>query len=492
MSVYTDGTYTSIVSSGAARIFYPLQDTGDVLTVGVEQDYTVLAPNVPPPTGMGTNTHPLNANVYMMAQGSPSMQFGVAQITRTFCSVPARSNVGTSVAVVLPDVPVVAPNAWGNYFVYQPDPSIELYDIYGITDITSDSGPPNYTVTGGNYTLTVDGDTTSVLAYNANLTTVNAAINALASVTAANGAVVTGSYSAGFSHAANALPAPVIDTALIVYSGTLGSYYVGGTKNYSPTLAIYPLTGAITGGNYLVTLMGDTANLDYNANIVTINTAINALPNVAASGGAVISGTAWNGARIDWQSTFNEPVITGDAANLTPATASISAQDAGVAIVDIDLIAGVTDRTLTATDHGITQGDSFLLYDGSTPRILVNANYSVVSANIVALTPNYALSVSGVATFTNIGTITVPNYSPGPVTTVATRQTDYYLPGVTANVTTYLDIPVIEEQSTDTELLTAIFAGSGNLAYRVDSLGRWNGWPIYQQSQTVIDIANLQ
>lgn len=502
-AVYTDGTFTSLVQRGPKRISLPLQLEGEDAQM-IERDYIITAANYSPTMPNYSITDPDNANAYFVEESVPSADGGALTVTRTFAEIPASVNVGTSTAVVLPDSPVVAPNVWGDYTLTQPDTSIERYDIYTAKTVSSDSGVPAFTVTGGTYTLTFSGDTTSNIAHNANAATLNTAFNALTSVSDYLGAVITGDHTNGFDIDFNTYSNVTINTSNI-------TNYVSHTTSISSSgryqvITINPSSGPILSGTFTLTFNGSTTSsitiqgLSGKATMETdTENALNAATAVGNVGGVddvTIAGTYVSNdpVRLEIRMTFSaNPEITVDASSLTPAPASSQVSTTGVYNEDqsFELISGTATRTVSAAAHGISDSSEIVLKT-NTNAYYTTANYSVVGPNDVDLTggPTDAY-MNTTAAYTIIGGLTRANYTPGPVTVPARIQSDFYLPGVTPNIATFADIPVIEEQSTDTELMEAIFAGTGDINYSVDSLERWNGWPIYRQSYTVINAADI-
>jgi hypothetical protein len=142
--------------------------------------------------------------------------------------------------------------------------------------------------TGGTYTLTVGGQTTSALAYNASAADIQAAMAALSTVGAGNvtatddptlgGLAAGGSCTLSFAAGLGALDVTGDFTGL---TGT------------APTLTEVTHGGVITGGNFTITVDGQTtAPIAYNAASQDIQAALNALSNITAGDVSVTGGPA--------------------------------------------------------------------------------------------------------------------------------------------------------------------------------------------------------
>lgn len=490
---FQDGSFSTIQSTGPVKILYPLQEEGDYSTQAIEQDYTVIASNIPSPSGIGSNTHPSNSNAYLMAQSSPSIQYGVAQVTRTFCEVPTGTNVGSSTAVVLPDIPVEAPNTWGNFIVLQPDSTIEKYDIYAKTDVLTDSGPATqFNVTGGSYALTYKNVTTNAIAYNANASTVNTEFNALSSVSAANGVTTSGTYTDGFTISFNDLHGITGDNTYFT-NGKITVTSATGTLSRYQTVTAGPAANFTPSGSFTLSFNGGTtSNIAYKSNAVTFKNALNSLPEIQAVGNVDVS-LSISIQNYNYTVSFLEnETIEVDNTLLLPSGSygEVDVSGAYFTTQQIYLIGTDAIRTLYAPSHGISSADNVVVKYGDA-NFATPQTFTVSTPDTIQLTGLPSDIWMATANIYQIGHRTVQNYTAGPVTSVATTQTDYYLPGVTPNISTYADIPVPEEESTDVEVMEKVFSGSGNLVYRVDALSRWNGWPIYRQAQTIINVTNL-
>jgi hypothetical protein len=311
--------------------------------------------------------------------------------------------------------------------------------------------------TGGTFTITAFGDTTAAINWNASAATIQTALNLLAGVTARGGYTVS---SAGTS---NGVPGFRADLPAI----------------------------AISGGTYTLTVLGQTtAAIDYNDSIADIQTAINALSNVTARGGVIVSGAGFASGKISITITFaNIPSFTGSAASLTPSgTISIvptNSQGINQAISFATNIASSRVVTTTAV-HGISASDN--IYVNETA--VVAAGFSVIDTRTIALNATSGMLTTADA-ITFIGRIVGVNYVAGPKETRCNYVTDFYLPGVTSGIATAADIPIPDYHGDDESLVEAIFAGTTEININTGQLAQWNDTPILARTITKINAALL-
>lgn len=172
---------------------YPFRFNGDVATYIYESTYAVDIGRFTP-TAAGT-VDPENAAAYLLEETKPEIQQGrIATFRRTYSTVPTTQTVRSSFVLSKPSLSGVFPQNFGPFVVFRPDSTLERYDAYLRKVVTFDTGAPSAFPTGGTYTLTFNGNTTTALAHNATDVTVQTALNALASVTARGGLSVTGAF----------------------------------------------------------------------------------------------------------------------------------------------------------------------------------------------------------------------------------------------------------------------------------------------------------
>ena len=195
-----------------------------------------------------------------------------------------------------------------------------LTQVSGSTLTYTDTGANIQTVTlagsptGGTFTLSFGGQTTSALAYNASAATVQAALQALSSIGAGNATVTTavsGSYAVTLTGTLASSAQLITATSSLVPASS-------STLTYTGTADIQVVTlGSPTGGTFTLSFGGQTTSaLAYNASAATVQTAFLSLSSVG-SGNATVTGSAGG----PYTVTF-----TGSLANITqsPITATSS------------------------------------------------------------------------------------------------------------------------------------------------------------------------
>ncbi len=303
------------------------------------------------------------------------------------------------------------------------------------------------TITGGSYTLTLFGDTTGAIAYNASTATIQTALNALAGVMARGNCTVSG---AGY--------ALQID----------GSY----TLSF---LISFP-DAAFTGGTYTLTLFGQTtAGIAHNSSLAAIQSALNALSEITDRGGAVVTGAGLSGQSISFTLTFSAAAFVG-VSSLTGTPSAVN-----VALVSgtngrqqtIKLTASQVARLLTFTNpHGALAGEPMYFKMGST-YFLDRADWTYISPTQISVDP----AVAPWSTNTGIteGGKFQGDYAPGPADHRARAVHAFYLPGVTPGIATEDDIPEAAPPISDARYLDAIVNGDEYVTYAAGKLDVWHG-----------------
>lgn len=241
----------------------------------------------------------------------------------------------------------------------------------------------------------------------------------------------------------------------------------------------------VTGGSFRISMSGFyTPVLNWNATSAEIYTAFTGLsPSVPlinalnSFGGSVSGGTLSYGFN---NATPHYGQITGDFTGLFPATTpsySYSAGGGGGSTQSTTLAPSVVK--LTATGHSLSSGQSCYLGASSftlvTPQSVDGPNALQIAAGSVgAALRRY-----------------VRDYTEGSAWVRVRRKHDYYLPGVTAGITTPADIPVPIVRSDDSAFLLAIFAGgSGYVNWEASDLSRYRG-NIYEQTITDLRVSDI-
>ena len=313
-------------------------------------------------------------------------------------------------------------------------------------------------ITGGTWTITYDGQTTSALAHNANAATITAALVALSNVASGDMVATGGPISsapvtitvAGALAATNVAEVTVDASSLTTTTVTLTPSTV--TAGVAAVNEVQTLTpgGVVTGGTYTITFDGFTSSaIAFDANAATITTALDAMSNLApgdcvATGGPVNIGNVtltFGGARAGTnvpQVTIQSS-LTGVDPTLTPSTTT-----AGVAAVNEVqrlTMAGVPfGGTFTITYSG--QTTSALAYNASNATIQaaltalsnIGVDECVVSAGPLAAATPINLTFVGALAATNVDQIT------------ADASSLTYVPTLTPSTTTAGAAPVPEVQ----------------------------------------------
>ena len=166
--------------------------------------------------------------------------------------------------------------------------------------------------TGGTFTVSFAGATTSAIAYNASAATVQAALEALATIGVGNVAVTGGALpgtavSVTFQNALGKQNVVAMTTADSFTGGTSPASAVAtataGTGTTNEIQTVYA-SGTVSGGTFTITFSGQTTSaIAYNASAATVQAALEALSNVVP-GDVVVSGTAGVIYILKWGNNF--------------------------------------------------------------------------------------------------------------------------------------------------------------------------------------------
>ncbi len=234
---------------------------------------------------------------------------------------------------------------------------------------------------GGTFTLTVGGQETGNIAYDAIAATVDTAVQALSTVVATT---VTGDGTGG-------------DPWIITFDDPTGVLAVSGSgASLTPTdtLTVTETTpgvdaipevttvdvGAATGGTFTITVDAQTTTgIDHDATAGTVDTAVAALSSVTA---VTVTGT---GSVADpWIITFDDPAgilaVSGTGTNLTPGdslTVSESTAGASTALHILYMLASTTEHIVDPKSVFKTAADEHLAYTSSASgAVFVQATYA--------------------------------------------------------------------------------------------------------------------
>lgn len=352
--------------------------------------------------------------------------------------------------------------------------------IYGTFNYTNDSqgqgwnggisSSGGYTLSG-TFKLSAFGQTTSDITYSTNPATLKAnietAFGALSNVAARGNLRVT---------------TPIFDS-----------------QNFSVNIYIDP---KIVSGTFTLSLLSQTTSaLNYNSNVATIQNAINALSNVQTRGTVVVTTGSGTSTILDSTSSvaafsvgFSNNLITSNSVSLTPSGSSVNVvklnDDTGRTQRILPQSATST-RTLYAAGHGIDPGETiFVRNAASVFANIAESKVTVIDSNTVQLSVASSDSWASVASITEIGSRTKQNYEPGSVVIRSKTTSDFYLPGVTAGITTAEDIPIPVDESGTAAFLQGVFSGQSAINVRVGELQTWRG-PILVIDTTTVNAADV-
>lgn len=226
---YQDGDYTTPVLIWTSGRDYPFSNDGDLASYTYRRNYLVRAASYTP-AAIGS-VDPDEAGSYLLAETPPDRtRAPIAQIERTYGRIPASRLVYGAITYALPQIQV--PSGTSSSFprgfdffngrAYQPFEISSTTHLYTRRNVTADTGRPA-DASGGTFTITFNGQTTSALAYNATAATIQNAINALSSVSTpwSSFAVSSTAIPAASSFqalVANQNPAALVNTSSIIVS----------------------------------------------------------------------------------------------------------------------------------------------------------------------------------------------------------------------------------------------------------------------------------
>ncbi len=220
------------------------------------------------------------------------------------------------------------------------------------------------TIAGDTFDITYDGQTTSMIAYDATASTVQAALEALSNI-AVDDVIVTGSDGGPFTLVFGGL---LGETDLTEITGTCGT-------NEVQTVLI---DTDCTGGTFTLTFGAqETGNIAYDADAATVDTALELLSSINVGEVTVTGGpgpaTAWVVEFTGTAAQTDVGDITADGALLSGRTVTVTETQVAVAAVNEVQTVSIPDNTL---------GGTFTLdYDGQeTGNIAYDADAATVDA----------------------------------------------------------------------------------------------------------------
>lgn len=241
---YQDGDYTTPVLVWTSPKRYPLAAEGDVTTYEYTRRYLVAwAAYVP--TQPGT-VDPLDSTAFLVEETPPQgSRTPLAEIERIYCRVPAQLITASSQFLTPPAPPVSSSAAYRSLYFLITNGNTEVYYMSACTDAGLGAAP-----TGGTFTLTLNGQTTSALAYNATTSTIQTALRALSSAT---------NWGTGLTVTGDAL-----------------SLVLGPVVNLSSNFKITP--SYVQNGNTVSTVSMQSGSIFSESGFLKININLNAIP----------------------------------------------------------------------------------------------------------------------------------------------------------------------------------------------------------------------
>ncbi len=516
LNASTDGSTVSYAGNTADGLYLWGAQLERSASVGPYVVTTTASASISAPQNDTANSATGDIFAYLVDESDLAIsELARAKFTRTYSRIPSQKTVPSSIIVSKPDIPTtgfeiipymttaaaqsVAGKCWllTGIFSFQRDISQPSWELYRPISVTTDSSNSvSSTVTGGTYTLTFGANTTSALNWNDAAGTVETALNALSSISALGGVTVTGSYSAGFVVTFAAYSSATLGLGSLTGSATLSASVVTSEQGYVQNVTI---GSTITGGTYTVTILGQTtAAINYNASIAAISSAINALSNVTAAGGATISGTGLVSGVINFTILFRNSAITGSAATLQPAGSIVVvlANNPNSASAQGITLRTSTQRILSCPSHGIQSNDTLAVIGSQAVGYTLPqyayfdiTSFTVLDANTIAINSSSSSLVFALPFIIYVCPLRVTGYQPAPINVRCSNITDYYLPGVSTGITTANDIPQPVPQSDPVKFLAGCVTAS-TLNYEVGNMESYIG-PILQNTKRVVNVADL-
>ncbi len=249
---------------------------------------------------------------------------------------------------------------------------------------------------------------------------------------------------------------------------------------------------AATGGTFTVTYKtSTTAALNSTETNANIKTALDALADCISDG-------------VTWTVNNSLPSSTYKFITFTPATGTPQAyltvnvaSLTGLVIADVMYthtnLASLQKATLasyfSSTAHGITTADS-LMVETVTTLVCNLYPYVVGHAGQWAIYDADRILFLADTQRTHFGKYLL-SYTPGTDTAIGQQVSDFYLPGVTAGITTKDDIAIPDTAINEQALLNLITSGAtGYQTYSISGLAPWLG-PILELKQVQLNVGNL-
>lgn len=250
--------------------------------------------------------------------------------------------------------------------------------------------------------------------------------------------------------------------------------------------------GAATGGTFTLTYKADTtAPLAYNAANITIETALNALASVISDGltFSVANNLTSGGGLPLLQLTLTVGATSTRVLGTSSITRAGLTPNLFTTLSSTTLQLVCLANTLAITGHGLSNTNPLMVArdSGTTGiRLIAVGQWDVLNVNTISF------SHFGVLLGANLAGALIRSYTPG-TDRVGIRMTQkFYLPGVTAGISSPTDIPLPALLLNDADFIASMVANlTGYQTYDATELVRWNGWPIYTQTLIEINMADV-
>jgi len=288
------------------------------------------------------------------------------------------------------------------------------------------------------------------------------------------------------------------------YTSANGIFSDGDSKVYAPVkVPSAQVVGYASAGTFTLTYgASTTANLNYNDSTTTIATAINGLAAIISAGitaTVAVSGLAnsVSGGGLDITLAGGTDVarqvpITLDATGLTVSTS----KNPTTSVVSANYQQIKLPTHLTVTGHGLTTSLDLAIVWATPSSFLLPVNYwGSIDANTLWVSPwgnnTYTAIYVGTYSYTYAGAAAV-TYAAG-IRLARTRVTErFYLPGVTAGITTAADITVSAGLQNPDDFLDALLTPlTGWQIYESSGPSFWMDGPIYRTETIEVNFDDL-
>lgn len=251
-------------------------------------------------------------------------------------------------------------------------------------------------------------------------------------------------------------------------------------------------TRVINSGTFTLTYnTSTTAEMAYNESDANIASAFNALAD-AVSDGVTVSVQNDLDTASDNELTLTK--LTG--AGLSPLTswtpnfAAGTVTNTSVLTSQAKFWAAPNVVTITETAHGLTTNAQIRYYSTTPSGAGTAATVTNVDANTFTIPTTSASNVPNPVYYRTL----LRTYTPGADRVLAKITETFYLPGVTANISTPEDIPIPNLAINDTQLLSLVVgSATGWQDYDADPLKGWpnDASPMYVQRVQQINVDDL-